>query len=93
MTLTVGPFGTYVAIAGIIVQASQDEVIATLTELKTLIPAPASAFDAGSGTPVVAASEQALPSPEFDKMSFDLAERLRVEIDAIIVVIDAAPVV
>lgn len=92
MTLTVAPFGTYAAITEVCIQAAQDEIIATLTELKTLIPAPASAFGAGAGTPVTATSEQPLPHPEFDKMPSDLAERLVAEIDAIIVVIDAAPI-
>lgn len=92
MTLQVAPFGTYVAITGVIVQASQDEVIATLTELKTLIPGTPSAFAAGDGTPVGAISEQPMPHPEFDKMPQDLADRLVAEIDAIIAVIDAAPI-
>ncbi len=92
MALTVGPFGTYVAIAGVCVQATQVEIIATLTELKTLLPPTPTAFLAGSGTPVGGVSEPAVASPEFDKMPYDLAVRLRAEIDAIIVVIDAAPV-
>lgn len=91
MTLTVGPFGTYADVTGVVNTTAAAEIAAIIVSLKTLIPGEASAFDAGSGTPVAAASEQALPSPEFDKMPFDLAERLLVEIDALAAAIAAAP--
>ncbi len=91
MALTVGPFGTYADVTGIVNATAAPEVAALFVELKTLIPGPASAYDAGSGTPVAAISEQPLPHPEFDKMAFDLAERLRVEIDALAAAIAAAP--
>ena len=93
MTLTVGPFGTYTDVTGVVDATAAPEIVALVTSLKTLIPGPASAFDAGSGTPVAATSEQSLPHPEFDKMPFDLAERLLVEIDALAAAIAAAPTV
>lgn len=91
MALTVGPFGTYADATGVIDATAAAEIVAMGVSLKTLIPGPANAFDAGSGTPVAAVSEQAMPHPEFDKMPFDLAERLLVEIDALLAAIAAAP--
>ena len=91
MALQVGPFGTYADVTGVVNATAASEIAALIVELKTLIPAAPSAFGAGAGTPVTAASEQAMPSPEFDKMPKDLAERLLVEIDALAAAIAAAP--
>ena len=91
MTLTVGPFGTYADVTGIVNATAAPEVVALFVTLKTLIPSAPSAFAAGAGTPVGAPSEQPLPHPEFDKMPKDLAERLLVEIDAVAAAIAAAP--
>ncbi len=93
MALSVGPFGTYPNVTNVVSAAAQTEIIALLTELKTLIPGTPKAFTAGEGTPVGGASEAAMPHPEFDKMPQDLAERLLVEINAIDAAIDAAPTV
>lgn len=91
MTLTVGPFGTYTDATGVVDTTAAAEIVVMIASLKTLIPGVPSAFDAGSGTPVAAVSEQPLPPPEFDKMDQDLAERILVEIDALAAAIAAAP--
>lgn len=74
-----GTFGGYVAHAQIQIQLAQTETIANLNLLKALIP---------TGT----ATAWTSVSPDFDKMSPELAVQLRKEIDALIVVIDASPV-
>jgi hypothetical protein len=91
MTLSVGPFGTYADATGVIDATAAAEIVVMGTSLKTLIPSTPSAFGAGAGTPVTAASEAPLPHPDFDKMDSDLAVRLLVEIDALLAAIAAAP--
>lgn len=91
MALTVSPFGTYANVTGVVNSTAASEIAALFVELKTLIPGTPSAFGAGSGTPVAAASEAAMPHPEFDKMQQDMAERLLGEIDALAAAIAAAP--
>jgi len=91
MALTVGPFGTYADVTGVVDATAAPEVAALFVELKTLIPGAPAAFAAGANTPVGAASESPMPHPEFDKMPQDLAERLIVEIDALAAAIAAAP--
>lgn len=91
MALTVAPFGSYSDVTGVVDATAASEIVALVVELKTLIPGTPSAFSAGSGTPVAAASEQPMPSPEFDKMDLDMATRLLEEIDALAAAIAAAP--
>ena len=91
MALNTGPFGTYPDVTNVVSVAAQTEIIALLTELKTLIPGTPSAFSAGSGTPVGAVSEAPMQSPEFDAMRQSDADKLVAEIDAISAAIDAAP--
>ena len=78
-TLTVGPFGTY-SVTEVISAAAQTELLATLDELKTLIPEPG-----------VAADGIAPPHPDFGLINPATAEKLRAEIDALKTEIDAAP--
>jgi len=91
MALTVSPFGTYADATGVIDATAAAEIVALITELKTFIPSAPSAFDAGSGTPVAAASEEAMPHPEFDDITQHAAEKLLGEIDALAAAIAAAP--
>jgi hypothetical protein len=91
MSLTVGPFGTYTDATGVVDATAAAEIVAMGVSLKSLLPSAASAFSAGAGTPVGAASEQPLPHPEFDKIAPDYAERLLVEINALLAAIAAAP--
>jgi len=91
MTLTVSPFGTYTDVTGVVNATAAAEIVALITELKTLLPSAPSAFDAGFGTPVAAVSEAAMPSPEFDDISQHAAEKLIGEIDALAAAIAAAP--
>lgn len=75
-------FGNYVAITEVVAQPAQDELIALLTELKTLFPdpdtAPANRGDNAGGN--------------FDQIAPQVSHQMRGEIDAIVVVIDAAPI-
>ena len=91
MSLQVAPFGTYADVTGVVDATAAAEIVAIVTELKTLIPGTPSGFSAGAGTPVAATSEQPMPHPEFDKMQLDVATRLLEEIDAIAAAIAAAP--
>ena len=91
MALSTGPFGTYADVTGVVDATAAAEIAALVVELKTLIPSAPSAYSAGSGTPVAAASEAAMPHPEFDKMPQDLAERLLVEVNALAAAVAAAP--
>ncbi|HFD32038.1 MAG TPA: hypothetical protein ENJ28_04920 [Gammaproteobacteria bacterium] len=79
-TLTTAPFGTYTGV-GIVVQTSQDEIIANLNSLKALFT---------SGTVSDDGSTNA--HPDFDKIPPEAGNKLAAEIDAMIVVIDAMPV-
>ena len=91
MALDISPFGTYTDATGVIDATAAAEIVAMITELKTFLPSTPSAFDAGAGTPVAAASEAAMPHPEFDDISLHAAEKLIGEIDALAAAIAAAP--
>jgi hypothetical protein len=91
MALTVSPFGTYADVTGVVNATAAAEIVALITELKTFLPSDPSAFAAGAGTPVGAASEAAMPHPEFDDISLHAAEKLIGEIDALAAAIAAAP--
>ena len=93
MALDVSPFGTYADVTGVVDATAAAEIVTLVTTLKTFIPSTPSAFGAGAGTPVTAASEAPMPHPDFDKMDRDLAERLLGEIDALAAAIAAAPTV
>ena len=80
-TLTEGPFGTYTG-ATIAVQATQDEIIANLNSLKALIP------EAGVGADGVAPAH-----PDFGMIHPATADKLRAEIDSLITIVDAMPIV
>lgn len=81
MALTGQPFGTYTNVE-IIVADSQLEVIANLNSLKALIPDGSITDGAVAGAKV-----------DWDLIPPTIAEQLRAEIDALIVITDAAPVV
>lgn len=91
MALTVSPFGSYPDVTGVVNATAAAEIVALVTELKTFLPGTPSAFDAGAGTPVAAASEQPMPHPEFDSIKQDEADKLIGEIDALAAAIAAAP--
>ncbi len=80
-TLTVAPFGTYTG-AQIAVQVAQDEIIANLNSLKALFTSGTVADDGSSNA-----------HPDFDKIPPEAGAKLASEIDALIVVIDAMPIV
>lgn len=71
-------FGGYSAQAQVQIQASQTEVINNLNKFKALLP-----------DPTVAASP---PHTDFDHIHPETSRKLRAEIDAIIAIVDAAPV-
>ena len=75
-----GPFGGYSAQTQIQIQASQTEVIANLNKFKALI------------TVQTAATQNSMPTPDFDQIPPHTAGKLVAEIDAIIAIVDAAPV-
>ena len=83
--MTSGPFGGYSAQTEVQIQASQDEVIANLNKFKALFPDMAA--DA-------AANESATPAPhpDFNLVHPLVRDHIRAEIDAIIAVVDAAPI-
>lgn len=91
MSLDTSPFGTYPDVTGVVNPTAAAEIAALFVTLKTFIPSTPSAYAAGSGTPVGAASEAAMPHPEFDNISQDAAEKLLGEIDALAAAIAAAP--
>lgn len=72
------PFGGYVAQAQIQIQAAQNETIANINRFKALIPSPTAGVSA--------------PHTDFDEIHPETARKLRAELDALIVVIDASPI-
>lgn len=74
---TLGAVGGYATPAGICVQTSQDNIITEVNKLRALV------------TPTTG---QSSASPDFDEIPPHYAEKLRVEIDALIVAIDAMAV-
>lgn len=80
-TLTTGPFGTYTG-ATVAVQATQDEIIANLNSLKALFTSGTAADDGSTNA-----------HPDFDKIPPEAGNKLAAEIDALIVVVDAMPIV
>lgn len=73
------PYLTYVVPTGIIVQASQDQVIVAINVLKAALTPSASA-------PAV------LPSPHFSRIAPAIAALIVAELNGIIVAVDAAPI-
>lgn len=79
-TLTEGPFGTYTSVE-VVVQTSQDEIIANVNSLKALI---------NSGT--VADDGVAPAHPDFGMIPPESGAKLHAELDALIAAIDAMPI-
>lgn len=76
MVTTYAPFGNYVAPSGVIIPASQALVIGEINKFKALIPDISASVSAAH--------------PDFDKIDPATASKLRAEIDAFIVAIDAS---
>ena len=91
MALTVSPFGVYTDVVGVIDGTAAAEIVAMIVQLKKFLPSEPAAFAAGEGTPVGSASEQPMPSPEFDDISLHASLKLLGEIDALAAAIAAAP--
>ena len=71
-----GPFGTYTNVE-IIIAAAQAEVIANINSFKALFnPVP---------------SDSSAAKPMWDKIPPETRDRINAELDAMIVIIDAAP--
>lgn len=81
MVLTSQPFGTYTNVE-IIVADSQLEIIANLNSLKALIPDPTVTQGAVAGA-----------KTDWDLTPPTVATMIRAEIDVLIAITDAAPVV
>lgn len=86
-----GPFGTYVAISGVIVAASQDEVGATLVELARLLGITLTIAPATAGTYTLVEGTDN-PHPDFDAIRPEMRDKIGKELAAIWDVIDAAPI-
>ncbi len=78
MALILGAMGGYSTPAGVVIQATQDNIIAEINKLKTLI-APADGIQPNS--------------PDFFHVEKHMATKLSVEIDAITAAIDAMAIV
>lgn len=76
MATTYSPFGGYLAVSGVIVPATQALIIGEINKLKALIPN-------------IANSESAV-HPDFDQIDPHTAEKIRAEITALTVAIDAS---
>jgi hypothetical protein len=81
--LNEGPFGTYVDATGVVNATAAAEIVVLGATLKTYVK---STFAEG-----VTSGESVALSPEFDKLTRDLAERLVGEIDGVLAAIAAAP--
>ena len=78
-TLTVGPFGTYTG-ATVAAAATQTELIANLNSFTALFSTGTVSDDGSSNA-----------HPDFDKIPPEAGAKLKAEIDALIVIIDAMP--
>lgn len=76
MTTSYAPFGAYAAVSGVIVPATQALIIGEINKLKALIPDIANSVSAAH--------------PDFDQIEPHTAEKLRAEITALTVAIDAS---
>jgi len=77
MATTYAPFGAYVAVSGVIATASLALVVGEVNKLKALIP------DITNSVSAV--------HPDFDQIEPHTAEKLRAEITALVVALNAAP--
>ena len=80
---TESPFGTYADVTGVVDATAAAEIVVLGAALKGLIPDGAVPAAAVGGTPET--------SPEFDAIRPEYAEKLRLEIDALLAAIAAAP--